>query len=616
MFLLFQILKATASNGSQISIPFSPTSFSPSYSNEWLNSLWFMSLTLSLLTALVTVLVKQWLHQYSAVVSDSSACDHARIQHMRYTGLQMWQVPMIIGLLPVLLHVSLALFLAGLAIFLFSLGTKVAWLVSIISTVTCMAYVIALILPLVYPYCPYKVPLTIYVHRPWQYIHHLYQYGNIYLTSYMWFCITVVRCFPYTHMFGCHCHCYLAYYLHAVKVVKWHESLERQERRESLILFPTLKEFEYKHIQECTKKVDVQSLLWLHSSTSNVLVHQSVLQAISGMTLKALRCLPGENVSAFTLSLCQQIEDIKSLVLSPGTNGESYKLELYYRALLLLCSHAIGECSAECSEQLQTVLHSMTTTEQLAFFLGILRGPKCSSLTLHSAVWKILVDATISSPPISSSALELELELMEILTGFSSASKSGDFTMIDKPTEELRRHILGKLSPNWQHNHIETPTTISSIKLHTMIAFVSSIQHRFCNSGYVWEQLIEASLAIIEQTDHLIQTLDEKEEVNTVLDVLYSLLCSKPFAVVGYLEALVHRIFMIFDNRQHPSLSLLSYNLSNIQFCSITYQCYLRSLAGSDEKLETDAILPILEHFLSSCLSMYEHHTDTCPHPT
>ncbi|PBK65205.1 hypothetical protein ARMSODRAFT_847154, partial [Armillaria solidipes] len=119
MLLLFEILKATASNGSRLSIPSSPTAFfSPSCSDEWMNSLWFVSLTLSLITALVAVLVKQWLYQYVAAVSDSSARDRARIRHMRYAGLQTWRVPMIIGLLPVLLHVSLALFFAGLAIFL------------------------------------------------------------------------------------------------------------------------------------------------------------------------------------------------------------------------------------------------------------------------------------------------------------------------------------------------------------------------------------------------------------------------------------------------------------------------------------------------------------------
>ncbi|PBK88555.1 hypothetical protein ARMGADRAFT_937203, partial [Armillaria gallica] len=78
--LLLEILKATVLNGSQISIPSSLTDFfSPSCSDKWLNSLWFVSLTLSLITDLVAVLVKQWLHQYVAIVSDSSAHNCARI---------------------------------------------------------------------------------------------------------------------------------------------------------------------------------------------------------------------------------------------------------------------------------------------------------------------------------------------------------------------------------------------------------------------------------------------------------------------------------------------------------------------------------------------------------
>ncbi|PBL04459.1 hypothetical protein ARMGADRAFT_1005018 [Armillaria gallica] len=229
MLLLFEILKATASNGSQITIASSPTAFfSPSLSDEWMNSLWFVSLTLSLITALVAVLVKQWIHQYVAIVSDSSARDRARIRHMRYTGLQTWRVPMIIGLLPVLLHVSLALFFAGLTIFLFSLGMKVAWLVSIIGAATYTAYVIALILPLIHPYCPYQVPLTLYIYRLYQYIHRLHQllqYGNSYLIRRVGYCIRFMR--HYTHVFVRYCRCDLDEDEH----YRWLER-ERQKRQE------------------------------------------------------------------------------------------------------------------------------------------------------------------------------------------------------------------------------------------------------------------------------------------------------------------------------------------------------------------------------------------------
>ncbi|PBK62822.1 hypothetical protein ARMSODRAFT_920208 [Armillaria solidipes] len=338
MLLLFEILKATASNGSQIPIPSSPTDFfSPSRSDEWMNSLWFVSLTLSLITALVAVLVKQWLHQYVAIVSDSSARNRARIRHMRYAGLQTWQVPMIIGLLPVLLHVSLALFFAGLAIFIFSLGMKVAWLVSIIGAATYMAYVIALILPLIHPYCPYKVPLTLYIHRLYQYIHRLYalfHYGSGYL-------IRRVR-----YVFVRYCH-YGPDEEDHTRLERAGQELNTQDDSNPFSpKFPTLKEIEDKHIQQYDKMVDVQSLIWLHSSTSDASVHQSVLQAISGMSFDTLKYLPDKYVEDFLRSLHEQIEHIKSLVLSPGADGElDESLKLYRRALEVLYTHSMDERS-------------------------------------------------------------------------------------------------------------------------------------------------------------------------------------------------------------------------------------------------------------------------------
>ncbi|SJK99405.1 uncharacterized protein ARMOST_02703 [Armillaria ostoyae] len=311
MLLLFEILKATTLNGSKISIPSSPTDFfSPDHSDEWMNSLWFVSLTLSLITALVAILVKQWLHQYVAIVSDSSACNRARIRHMWYAGLQTWQVPMIIGLLPVLLHVSLALFFAGLAIFIFSLGMKVAWLISIIGAATYMAYVIALILPLIHPYCPYKVPLTLYIHH----LYALFQYGNE---------------DDHTRL-------------------EWagQELNTQDDSNPFSSKFPTLKEIEDKHIQQYDKMVDVQSLIWLHSSTSDASVHQSVLQAISGMRFDTLKYLPDKYVEDFLRSLHEQIEHIKSLVLSPGADSElDESLKLYRRALEVLYTHSMDERS-------------------------------------------------------------------------------------------------------------------------------------------------------------------------------------------------------------------------------------------------------------------------------
>ncbi|PBK87135.1 hypothetical protein ARMGADRAFT_972220, partial [Armillaria gallica] len=124
--LLFELVLAQRSSSNESihdaspfsSFPFDPSvQFSPDRASTWINGLWFTSLTLSLVTALIAVLVKQWLHQYMSI-SSGTPRDRSLVRQYRYIGLQAWHVPLIIGLLPVLMHVALALFFLGLALFL------------------------------------------------------------------------------------------------------------------------------------------------------------------------------------------------------------------------------------------------------------------------------------------------------------------------------------------------------------------------------------------------------------------------------------------------------------------------------------------------------------------
>ncbi|KAF8906135.1 hypothetical protein CPB85DRAFT_1224238, partial [Mucidula mucida] len=96
------------------------TSFPTNVSDFWVNGLWFASLGLSLATTLLVVLAKQWIHQYTLIQAGSPR-DHSRIRHFRYMALQKWHVPLIIELLPVLMHAALGLFFLGLIIYLCSL---------------------------------------------------------------------------------------------------------------------------------------------------------------------------------------------------------------------------------------------------------------------------------------------------------------------------------------------------------------------------------------------------------------------------------------------------------------------------------------------------------------
>ncbi|KAH8822413.1 hypothetical protein DL96DRAFT_1470736, partial [Flagelloscypha sp. PMI_526] len=89
----------------------------PSGSEVTVNVLFFMSLAISLSTALFSVLFKQWLTAYSSKISGNPK-DIALIRHFRFDGLVKWKVAGMIGLLPFFLHASVGLFAAGLLVYI------------------------------------------------------------------------------------------------------------------------------------------------------------------------------------------------------------------------------------------------------------------------------------------------------------------------------------------------------------------------------------------------------------------------------------------------------------------------------------------------------------------
>ncbi|KAF8903208.1 hypothetical protein CPB85DRAFT_1541620, partial [Mucidula mucida] len=135
------------------------TSFTPKTADRWVNGLWFMSLGLSLATMLLAVLAKQWIHQYMTIpsVSPRTRC---RIRHFRYRALEKWCVPIIIDLLPVLMHTALGLCFIGLVVYLRLLSTAMAVGMAVIGGVAFTVYLVTTILPVLYPDCAYKTPLS------------------------------------------------------------------------------------------------------------------------------------------------------------------------------------------------------------------------------------------------------------------------------------------------------------------------------------------------------------------------------------------------------------------------------------------------------------------------
>ncbi|KAJ3858570.1 hypothetical protein EV359DRAFT_52068, partial [Lentinula novae-zelandiae] len=124
----------------------------------WINGLFLASLSLALVTALLSVLVKQWLQAYSSI-SAGNAKQRAMIRQFRYDGLVKWKVPEIVGALPLILHMSLALFLIGLSLYFSVLHSSLSWIVVTVTSLAFTCYFGSVLIPQLWIECPYKIPL-------------------------------------------------------------------------------------------------------------------------------------------------------------------------------------------------------------------------------------------------------------------------------------------------------------------------------------------------------------------------------------------------------------------------------------------------------------------------
>ncbi|KZV98541.1 hypothetical protein EXIGLDRAFT_700779 [Exidia glandulosa HHB12029] len=161
---LHALVVAANTSGTLPALPTPPAiSTSPSSLSRWINGLWFMSFYLSVSVALLCILAKQWLEQYNhrnaAPVHSPRQWAHRRI--MYYRGLCDWRIAgFITQVLPLLLHLSLFLFFAGLDIFVWTLDGFLASILTVTTGVLFTFYLGATILPFWQPECPTSTPLV------------------------------------------------------------------------------------------------------------------------------------------------------------------------------------------------------------------------------------------------------------------------------------------------------------------------------------------------------------------------------------------------------------------------------------------------------------------------
>jgi Family of unknown function (DUF6535) len=93
----------------------------------WVNSLWFLSLTISLTCALLATLIQQWARRYLRITPRHrySLHDASRVCAFFAHGVEILGMSRVFEVIPTLIHLSLFLFFAGLLIYLFDVNLTV-----------------------------------------------------------------------------------------------------------------------------------------------------------------------------------------------------------------------------------------------------------------------------------------------------------------------------------------------------------------------------------------------------------------------------------------------------------------------------------------------------------
>ncbi|KAH9970867.1 hypothetical protein BGW80DRAFT_528818 [Lactifluus volemus] len=160
---IYQLLAdPNISRASILATPAQPPPFSPPTYAIWVNSLWFLSLAISLTGALLATLLQQWARRYIAVTHLPRYSPHkrARVRAFFVNGVERLHLPRAVETLPTLLHLSLFLFFSGLLIFLFNINhtafSLVAWWIGLSGGV----YGCITLMPIFCHDSPYYAPLS------------------------------------------------------------------------------------------------------------------------------------------------------------------------------------------------------------------------------------------------------------------------------------------------------------------------------------------------------------------------------------------------------------------------------------------------------------------------
>jgi len=146
--------------------PYQQPNFEPPSTAVVINSLFFASLSASLVAGLASVVALQWVADYDAAIirGGSSPEDRAKRRQFRYSGVVSWEMSEIIAALPLLLYASVILFLIGLTQWMWILHPVVGSVVAGGMAIAILFYGVTTLLSVAFVSAPFRTPLSRWIY--------------------------------------------------------------------------------------------------------------------------------------------------------------------------------------------------------------------------------------------------------------------------------------------------------------------------------------------------------------------------------------------------------------------------------------------------------------------
>ncbi|KAJ7210843.1 hypothetical protein GGX14DRAFT_394468 [Mycena pura] len=123
-------------------------------------SILYISLSSTLLAALLAVLGKQWLMYYQAAGSRGTTEQHGLERQRKLDGLNKWKFDAVLQMFPLLLQLGLLLFSTALSVYLWTISVPIAIIVLSFTVLGFVAYLFLLGSAIFSPDSPFQTPLA------------------------------------------------------------------------------------------------------------------------------------------------------------------------------------------------------------------------------------------------------------------------------------------------------------------------------------------------------------------------------------------------------------------------------------------------------------------------